>query len=94
MHMGAGTVHTATTLRALGPEPWNAAFVQPDRRFAKLTHRGHAVAYEQHGTSMTGNIAHLAKTLLLKSRIANRQHLVKHEHLGFAELGKADRLMP
>jgi glycyl-tRNA synthetase alpha chain len=30
--MGAGTFHTATTLRALGPEPWNAAFVQPCRR--------------------------------------------------------------
>ena len=29
MRMGAGTFHTATTLRALGPEPWNAAFVQP-----------------------------------------------------------------
>jgi glycyl-tRNA synthetase alpha chain len=32
MRMGAGTFHTATTLRALGPEPWNAAFVQPSRR--------------------------------------------------------------
>ena len=32
MPMGAGTFHTATTLRALGPEPWNAAFVQPCRR--------------------------------------------------------------
>jgi len=32
MEMGAGTFHTATTLKALGPEPWNAAFVQPCRR--------------------------------------------------------------
>ena len=32
MRMGAGTFHTATTLRALGPAPWNAAFVQPSRR--------------------------------------------------------------
>ncbi|MES1974792.1 MAG: glycine--tRNA ligase subunit alpha [Pseudomonadota bacterium] len=32
LEMGAGTFHTATTLRALGPEPWNAAFVQPCRR--------------------------------------------------------------
>ena len=32
MEMGAGTFHTATTLRALGPETWNAAFVQPCRR--------------------------------------------------------------
>ena len=32
MEMGAGTFHTATTLRALGPDPWNAAFVQPSRR--------------------------------------------------------------
>jgi glycyl-tRNA synthetase alpha chain len=32
MEVGAGTFHPATTLRALGPEPWNAAFVQPCRR--------------------------------------------------------------
>ncbi len=32
MRMGAGTFHPATTLRSLGPEPWNAAFVQPSRR--------------------------------------------------------------
>ena len=32
MEMGAGTFHTATFLRALGPEPWRAAFVQPSRR--------------------------------------------------------------
>jgi glycyl-tRNA synthetase alpha chain len=32
MEMGAGTFHTATFLRALGPEPWNAAYVQPCRR--------------------------------------------------------------
>ena len=32
MEMGAGTFHTATTLRALGPKPWRAAYVQPCRR--------------------------------------------------------------
>jgi len=32
MRMGAGTFHPATTLRALGPETWNAAYVQPSRR--------------------------------------------------------------
>ncbi len=32
MEMGAGTFHPATTLRALGPKPWNAAYVQPCRR--------------------------------------------------------------
>ena len=32
MEMGAGTFHPATTLRALGPDPWKAAFVQPCRR--------------------------------------------------------------
>ncbi len=31
-HMGAGTFHPATTLRALGPRPWKAAYVQPSRR--------------------------------------------------------------
>jgi glycyl-tRNA synthetase alpha chain len=30
--MGAGTFHPATTLRALGPRPWKAAYVQPSRR--------------------------------------------------------------
>src|SRR5215510_12284427 len=32
MEMGAGTFHTATFLRAIGPEPWNAADVQPSPR--------------------------------------------------------------
>ncbi|MGH8372022.1 MAG: glycine--tRNA ligase subunit alpha [Gammaproteobacteria bacterium] len=32
MEMGAGTFHPATFLRALGPEPWSAAYVQPSRR--------------------------------------------------------------
>ncbi|MEQ9225700.1 MAG: glycine--tRNA ligase subunit alpha [Parvibaculum sp.] len=32
MSMGAGTFHPATTLRALGPRPWKAAYVQPSRR--------------------------------------------------------------
>ena len=32
MEVGAGTFHTATFLRAVGPEPWNAAYVQPSRR--------------------------------------------------------------
>ncbi len=32
MEMGAGTFHPATTLRALGPEPWRCAYVQPSRR--------------------------------------------------------------
>jgi glycyl-tRNA synthetase alpha chain len=32
MEMGAGTFHPATFLRAVGPEPWAAAYVQPSRR--------------------------------------------------------------
>jgi glycyl-tRNA synthetase alpha chain len=32
MEVGAGTFHPATTLRALGPETWNCAYVQPSRR--------------------------------------------------------------
>lgn len=32
MEVGAGTSHPATTLRALGSKPWNAAYVQPSRR--------------------------------------------------------------
>jgi len=32
LEVGAGTMHPATTLRVLGPEPWNAAYIQPSRR--------------------------------------------------------------
>ena len=32
MPMGAGTFHSATFLRSIGPEPWSAAYVQPSRR--------------------------------------------------------------
>jgi glycyl-tRNA synthetase alpha chain len=32
IEVGAGTFHPATTLRSLGPEPWNTAYVQPSRR--------------------------------------------------------------
>ena len=32
MEVGAGTSHTATFLRAIGPEPWKAGYVQPSRR--------------------------------------------------------------
>ncbi len=32
LEVGAGTMHPATFLRALGPEPWRVAFVQPSRR--------------------------------------------------------------
>jgi glycyl-tRNA synthetase alpha chain len=32
IEVGAGTFHTATFLRAIGPEPWRAAYVQPSRR--------------------------------------------------------------
>ena len=32
IEVGAGTFHTATFLRSIGPEPWSAAYVQPSRR--------------------------------------------------------------
>ena len=32
LEVGSGTVHPATFLRSIGPEPWNAAYVQPSRR--------------------------------------------------------------
>ena len=32
MEVGAGTLHPSTTLRALGPKPWYAAYPQPSRR--------------------------------------------------------------
>ena len=32
MEVGAGSFHPATFLRAIGPEPWSSAYVQPSRR--------------------------------------------------------------
>src|SRR6202140_4866877 len=32
LEVGAGTMHPATFLRVLGPEPWNVAYVEPSRR--------------------------------------------------------------
>jgi glycyl-tRNA synthetase alpha chain len=52
LEMGAGTFHPATVLRALGPEPWKAAFVQPcrrptDGRYGKNPNRlGHYYQYQ------------------------------------------------
>src|SRR4029077_6403587 len=40
MEVGAGTFHPATTLRALGPEPWRGAYVQPSRPPAGGRHWG------------------------------------------------------
>ena len=50
MEVGAGTSHTATFLRALGPEPWRAAYVQPSRR-----PRMAATATTRTGSSSTTN---------------------------------------
>ena len=45
LEMGAGTFHPATTLRALGPKPWRAAYVQPCRRpTERRTHRATSAA--------------------------------------------------
>ena len=44
MEVGAGTSHTATFLRALGPEPWKAGYVQPSRR-PKDGRYGETVSY-------------------------------------------------
>ena len=52
LEMGAGTFHPATTLRALGPDPWRAAYVQPcrrpsDGRYAENPNRlGHYYQYQ------------------------------------------------
>jgi glycyl-tRNA synthetase alpha chain len=45
VEMGAGTFHPATVLRALGPKPWNVAYVQPSRR-------PHDSRYGQHPNRM------------------------------------------
>jgi glycyl-tRNA synthetase alpha chain len=51
MEVGAGTFHVATFLRAIGPEPWSAAYVQPSRRptdgrYGENPHRLHYYQYQ------------------------------------------------
>ncbi len=48
MEVGAGTFHPATTLRALGKSPWNAAYVQPSRRPGGASRRNGAVPGVRH----------------------------------------------
>jgi glycyl-tRNA synthetase alpha chain len=48
MEMGAGTFHPATTLRALGPRPWRAAYVQPSRRPSDGRYGDNPNRLEQH----------------------------------------------
>ena len=60
MEMGAGTFHTATFLRSIGPEPWNAAYVQPSRRPTDGRY-GETSRYTIYGSlKITGNHRHLA----------------------------------
>jgi len=48
LEVGAGTSHTATFLRALGPEPWRAAYVQPSRRPKDGRYGDHPNRLHQH----------------------------------------------
>jgi glycyl-tRNA synthetase alpha chain len=48
VEMGAGTFHPATTLRALGPKPWRAAYVQPSRRPADGRYGENPMRLQQH----------------------------------------------
>lgn len=48
MEVGAGTFHPATTLRALGPKPWRAAFVQASRRPADSRFGHHPNRYQRY----------------------------------------------
>ena len=48
MEVGAGTFHWATTLRSLGPEPWNVAYVQPSRRPADGRYGDNPNRLQQH----------------------------------------------
>ena len=48
MEVGAGTFHPATTLRALGPKPWRAAFVQASRRPADSRFGAHPNRYQRY----------------------------------------------
>jgi glycyl-tRNA synthetase alpha chain len=48
VEVGAGTLHPATVLRALGPKPWRAAYVQPSRRPADGRHGENPNRLHQH----------------------------------------------
>src|SRR5438874_12777943 len=48
LEVGAGTMHPATFLRVLGPEPWNVAYVRPSRRPADGRYRDNPFRLAQH----------------------------------------------
>lgn len=81
MEVGAGTFHPATTLRALGPNPWRAAYVQPSRRptdgrYGKNPNR--LQHYYQFQVILKPNPADL-QTLYLKSLAAIGIDLALHD---------------
>ena len=60
------------------------AFVQQDPFIAKLRHGSHIMAYEQHRSAFaTADFIHFTEAFLLEFRIADGQHLVHHQYLGF-----------
>ena len=48
VEVGAGTMHPATFLRVLGPEPWNVGYVQPSRRPADGRYGDNPFRLEKH----------------------------------------------
>ena len=64
IEVGAGTFHTATFLRALGPEPWKAAYVQPSRRPKDGRYGENPNRLQHYYQYQVVRSAHLVSTLL------------------------------
>src|SRR3546814_1726749 len=74
MEVGAGTFHPATTLRSLGPDAWNAAYVQPSRRPTD----------GRYGENPNRLQHYYQYQVIMKPSPANLQELYLGSHLGSA----------
>ncbi len=96
MEMGAGTFHAATFLRAVGPEPWSAAYVQPSRRptdgrygnnpFRLQHYYQFQVCIKPSPGRLSGFVFGFAARSRLRS--ADPRHPLRRGQLGIADLGR------
>src|SRR5689334_19529208 len=65
--------------------------VNKEASLSEILKRSHVVAYEEHGAPLAGDLAHLAETLLLEFDVANGEHLIDDENVGFEVRGDGER---
>src|SRR5215472_6896721 len=96
LELGRGPFQTAGLL--INPQPRFRAAVVRNSTGAQIQHplgetsdRGHIVADEQHSAAAAGNFGHLAEALPLEIDVADSEHLVDDQDLGFKMRGDRER---